>query len=116
MDPASSPPPSVTIHEAFRTFDGSGVVEYGAVLTEQEAVDRRRQNLDIVVRGTDKRLNRSRARDLEELVGKPVVLDAAHQRTAGRKALPHYHQVSRSPDGHSFYEVDNRKAKKKKSP
>ncbi len=27
-------------------------------------------------------------------------------------ALPHLHQVNRSPDGHTFYETDRRKAKK----
>jgi hypothetical protein len=36
---------------------------------------------------------------------------APHKR-AGPMALPHFHQQNRSPDGHTFYETDKRKAKK----
>ena len=101
-----------TIHKASGVLDASGVVEWWDVLTEHEAVDRRKQGLDIVVRGPDGKQNRRKAREIEMQVGTPVVFDLPHAR-AGPRALPHYHQDSRSPEGHSFYEVGGRKARKK---
>jgi hypothetical protein len=88
-------------------------VEWGSVLTDQEAVDRRRQGLNVVVRGSDGRQDRRKACHIEMAVGTPVSFDVPHAR-AGPRALPHFHQASRSPDGHSFYEVGKRKARKKK--
>jgi hypothetical protein len=69
-----------------------------------------------VVCGDDKKLNRRMARNIEATVG-PCVLHERHPR-AGPFALPHYHQKERppagtAPDGHSFYEVDKAKARKK---
>src|SRR5262245_25872115 len=110
--PAAPPPPQTTVHEAFRTHDGTGIVDYGTELDDSAAVARRQRGLDIVVRGPDKRANKRKACSLEMAVGTPVVLDVPHAR-AGSFALPHYHQSSRNPDGHSFYEVDRRKARKK---
>jgi hypothetical protein len=102
----------VTVHEAERIPGPDGVVEWGAELTDEQAVQRRRQELDIVVRGPGQKATRPKARQIEDAVGTPVAEDAPHR---GRMALPHFHQVSRSPDGHSFYETSRRRARKKKS-
>jgi hypothetical protein len=103
-----------TVHEAERASGPTGAVEYGASLTDEEAVQRRNLELDIVVRGSNSRRNRRKAEEIERRVGVPVTEDQPHAR-AGRLALPHFHQTSRSPDGHSFYEGHGRKAKKRKS-
>jgi len=66
-------------------------------------VDRRRSGLDVVVRGPNARANRAKARQIETAVGPPIE-DAAHKSRAGRLALPYFHQVSRTPPGHTFYE------------
>lgn len=100
-----------TIHEAERATDGSGAVLWSSLLTEAEAEQRRRRGGDIVVRGDDKDANRKKAKEIEERLG-PVFRENPHAR-AGRLALPHFHQASRSPAGHSFYEVDSRKARKR---
>jgi hypothetical protein len=81
-------------------------------LTELEAAARRRSGLDIVVRGPDKAANKRLAKMVEELVGRLVSPPELPHASAGALALPHYHQLSRVPPGHSFYEVDNRKARK----
>src|SRR5262249_7852296 len=36
-----------------------------------------------------------------------------HTYSAGPHALPHFHQESRSPDGHCFYETEKRKARRR---
>jgi hypothetical protein len=66
-----------------------------------------------VARGRDKAANKQKAKDIESAVGVPVIRENPHAR-AGPLALPHYHQQSRIPDGHSFYEVDKVKARKRK--
>jgi hypothetical protein len=110
-DPQEPPAPVVTIHEAHRVFDGSGVVEWGDELTPQEAADPRRQGKDIVVRGNDLEANRAQAKEIEALVGTPSRPQFPHA-SAGPRALPHFHQHSRSPEGHSFYETPKRKARR----
>lgn len=101
-----------TVHEATRDLGPSGAVEWGRLLTDQEAADRRRKGLDIVVRGPNPRANRAKARAIEAMVG-PAQLDARHAK-AGSLSLPHFHQVSRSPGGHSFYEdASGRKARRR---
>lgn len=110
----SGPSSEPAIYEAECAFDATGAVEWwGVPQTIQEAVNRRRRGLDIVVRGPDKKANRRKAREVEETVG-PAVYDKPHAR-AGCLALPHYHQKSRTPSGHSFYEVEGRKARERKS-
>jgi hypothetical protein len=84
-------------------------VRYGAELTVAEAVDRRRNGGDIVVRGGDKVNNRQVAQLIEAMVG-PYMLHKPH---AGDAALPHYQQTAGQPGGHAFYEVDHRKARRK---
>jgi hypothetical protein len=104
--------PATIVHEAQRTFDGSGVVLWGAELTPDEAADRRRRGEDIVVRGNDLAANRAQARAVEAMVGMPSRPQFPHP-SAGRHALPHFHQLSRSPTGHSFYETPRLKARKR---
>jgi hypothetical protein len=88
-------------------------VEYAAEIDESAAVARRRGGEDIVVRGNDTVANRSLARKIEAQVGPPSKPQFPHTSWAGPMALLHFHQQSRSPGGHSFYETDKRKARKK---
>lgn len=113
--PTPSPPSSSepAIHEAGPASGPSGAVEWGPELTPEEAIRRRKAGLDIVVRGPNQGKNRQRAREIETAVGVPITEDSPHAR-AGPLALPHFHQVSRDPQGHSFYELGNRKAKRKR--
>ena len=107
------PPPPPTIHEAALASDGSGAVEYGVEIDEAAAVARRRQGDDVVVRGSQTNANRALARKIEAQVGPPSPPQFPHTRSAGPRALPHFHQHSRAPGGHLFYETDKRKARKK---
>jgi hypothetical protein len=102
-----------TIHEAELASGPSGAVEYGAEIEEAAAIARRSRGEDIVVRGDDTSTNRSRAFKIEAQVGVPSKPQFPHASTAGPMALPHYHQKSRSPGGHTFYETERRKARKK---
>jgi hypothetical protein len=111
--PPPGPPPPPTIHEASLASGGSGAVEYGAQIDEPAAAARRRLGQDVVVRGNDVAANRSLARYIEAQVGPPSKPQFPHTATAGPLALPHFHQQSRSPGGHSFYETATRKARKK---
>jgi hypothetical protein len=85
------------------------MVLYGAGLTDEEAIARRRAASDIVVRGNVK-TNKAKAREIEAAVG-PCELDQPHAR-AGKKAMPHFHQQSRLPDGHTFYEDRGHRARR----
>jgi hypothetical protein len=106
-------PVPATIHEAELASGPSGAVEWGAFIDMDAAVMRRRAGLDIVVRGDNVSANRALARTVEALVGPPSRPQFPHTSTAGSQALPHFHQQSRSPAGHSFYETEKRKARKK---
>ena len=109
---ASTPPILATIHEAAVVPGFSGTVQYGAEIDEVAAVARRSLGLDIVVRGDDTAVNRRLARKMEAQVGTPSLPQPPHMR-AGPRALPHFHQQSRNPGGHGFYETDKRKARRK---
>ncbi len=111
--PSDSGPPAPTVHEAERASGPSGAVEWGPQLTPEQAAERRRNGLDIVVRGDDERVNRRLARAVEALVGPPGPAQFPHTGRAGPLALPHFHQASRTPSGHSYYETAKRKARKK---
>jgi len=50
------------------------------------------------------------ALQVESAVGPPSRPQFPHRR-AGPLSLPHFHQLNRSPDGHSFYETDKRKSR-----
>src|SRR5438874_2659125 len=103
--PAATPKEDeLTIHEAERASGPSGAVEWGAELDEAAAVERRKKGLDIVVRGESRKRNRAKAMKIETAVGTPIADDPPHPR-GGPLALPHFHQASRNPDGHSFYET-----------
>src|SRR5262245_50947249 len=110
----STPSNDAVPFEAVRVSGPDGFVEYGKQLTEAEAIDRRKDGEDVVIRGETQRRNRGKAREIEEAAGQPVTEDQAHAR-AGRCALPHFHQVNRDPAGHTFYEIGNRKARKPQS-
>jgi hypothetical protein len=110
-EPALLPPPP-TIHEAELSSESSGAVDFGPEITEAEAVARRKTGSDIVVRGTDRAANRRLAGKIESTVGEAVPHFPHH--AAGRYALPHWQQKSGTPPGHSFYETDNLKARKKR--
>ena len=107
------PPPTTSIHEAELAPGPSGAVVYGKEIDELTAVGRRTNGEDVVVRGDDTNANRARAYSIEALVGPPSKPQFPHTSTAGLMALPHFHQASRSPKGHAFYETDRRKARKK---
>jgi hypothetical protein len=106
-------PEATTIHEAELAPGPSGAVEYGKEIDELTAIARRRNGQDIVVRGDDTKANRARTYKIEAQVGLPSKPQFPHTSTAGPKALPHFHQKSRSPKGHAFYETDRRKARKR---
>ena len=108
--PAAAPPAPPTIHEAERESGSSGAVLRGAVMDVAAAVARRRTGQDLVVCGPDADANRRLAYQVESSVG-PCTRPQAPHRSAGPMALPHLHQQNRSPDGHTFYETDRRKAK-----
>jgi hypothetical protein len=92
-------------HEATRVPGG---VRRGAPLTRAEAIERRKQGLDIVVCGDHTPTNRDEALAIESAVG-PCYHDGPHV-NGGLYALPHWQQVAGSPSGHSFYETHKTKA------
>lgn len=106
---APAPP---TIHEAECESGPSGAVLRGPALDVTAAADRRRIGLDIVVCGSDTDNNRRLAYQVEAAVGATTRPQLPHK-NAGPMALPHFHQLNRSPHGHSFYETDRRKTRKK---
>jgi hypothetical protein len=105
--PPSSPP---TIHEAERASGPSGAVLAGGVIDLNAAVGRRKTGLDVVVCGEDGVANRRLAGAIEAAVGACQRSDP--HRRAGPLALPHFQQDAPPPDGHTFYETANRKARK----
>jgi hypothetical protein len=111
-EPPAPGPAKATIHEAERVPGPSGAVARGAELSFDEAVVRRRAGQDVVVCGDDTDTNRTLAGRIEAAVG-PRTRPQAPERKAGSQSLPHFHQLSRAPDGHAFYETDKRKARKK---
>ncbi|HTU17711.1 MAG TPA: hypothetical protein VMG10_06565 [Gemmataceae bacterium] len=105
----SSPPP--TIHEAERASGPSGAVLAGTIIDFPAAVARRQAGLDVVVCGEDVAANRRQAAGIEAAVG-PCQRSDPHRR-AGPLALPHFQQDTPPPEGHTFYETANRKARKR---
>jgi hypothetical protein len=113
--PTPSPipsPPSPTIHEAERASGASGAVLRGPEIDRATAVARRRAGADVVVCGGDTNANRRLAQAIESAVGPATPPQTPHRR-AGPLALPHFHQQSHVPDGHTFYETARRKTRKK---
>ena len=112
MRSASPASESSRIHEATRATDGSGAVYKGAELDETAAIARRRAGLDVVVCGDDLRKNYSLAKDVEAAVG-VWKQQMPHQQQAGALALPHFQQANVMQAGHTFYETEHRKARRK---
>jgi hypothetical protein len=108
--PPSQPP---TIHEAELESGCSGAVLWGAEIDEVAAIARRSAGLNVVVRGGDIDANRRLALAIESAVG-PAKRGVPHSQHAGPLALPHFQQVTPPPMGHTFYETDKKKAKKKR--
>jgi hypothetical protein len=115
---STAPPPAArvppTIHEAALASGPSGAVEWGAELTLDQAVNRRRSGEDVVVRSDDEIASRRLAGAIELAVGLATKPQPPHTYSAGPHALPHFHQRSRVPAGHTFYESKNRKARRKR--
>jgi hypothetical protein len=104
-------PPS--IHEANLASGSSGAVEYGVEIDETTAIALRQNGMDVVVRGDNLPANRALAKKIEAGAGPPSKPQFPHTTSAGPMALPHFHQQSRNPRGHTFYETDKRKARKR---
>ncbi len=64
-----------------------------------------------MILGDDPKANRQLANRIESAVG-PAERQDPH-RQAGPLALPHYQQTDSSAEGHTFYETNKRKARKK---
>jgi len=104
-----------TIHEAELASGPSGAVLYGAEIDVAAAVTRRQAGENVVVRGGNVDANRRLAQRIESAVG-ACVRGLPHVRHAGSQALPHFQQQARDPPppgGHSFYETDRRRARRK---
>jgi hypothetical protein len=110
VSPASTPSP--TIHEAERVAGPSGAVLRGSEIDVATAIARRQGGFDVVVCGPDLKANRALAASIESAVG-PYQRGVPHTRHAGPLALPHFQQMTPPPGGHTFYETENRKARKK---
>jgi hypothetical protein len=93
-----------TIHEAELASGPTGAVEFGSQIGKLDALQRRRRGFDIVVRGPNAAANRKLAEKIESSIG-PAIADPPQTSLAGPLALPHFHQVSQNPGGHSFYET-----------
>lgn len=109
---AAGPSSAPTIHEAEPASGPSGAVHFGNEIDFDTAVARRQAGLDVVVRGDDTDANRRLAYRIEAAVGPPTPPQPP-ERQAGPLALPHFHQRSRDPVGHPFYETQKRKARKR---
>ncbi len=110
--PKPAVPFQAKVFEAERASGPSGAVLRGAEIEFSAAVARRVRGEDIVVRGDATGENRRLALLVESAVGPPSPPQFPHKR-AGPLSLPHFHQFNHSPDGHSFYETDKRKSRKK---
>jgi hypothetical protein len=109
---AVSPESTFAIFEAERASGPSGAILQGVQLQFAEAVAFRREGKDVVVCGDNTDANRRMALQIESAVGPPSRPQFPHKR-AGPLSLPHFHQLNRSPDKHTFYETDKRKSRKK---
>jgi hypothetical protein len=111
-NPTPVPSPTPTIHDAEPGPGPSGAILFGPEIDFDAAVARRQAGQDVVVRGDDTDANRRLAYRIEAAVGPPSRPQAPECR-AGPLALPHFHQQSRDPAGHLFYETEKRKARKR---
>jgi hypothetical protein len=98
-----------TFHKATLATDGTGRLFKGAALTHADAILERQAGRDVVVCGAVEWQNARWARSIEAAVG-PCLQCSPHTRKAGPQALPHFHQVTRNPGGHCFFETAAQKA------
>jgi hypothetical protein len=109
---AAVPAPAPTVHKADRLSGPEGTVEWwDDPIGDAEAIGRLQQELDIVVRGPNRRGNRDKARDLTTVAFGGFEEDKPHN---GRMALPHFHPPSRIPEVRAFFDSPPRHAKKRK--
>lgn len=94
--------PEPRIHEANRVPGG---VARGALITEVEAVQRRKAGLDLVVCGDDTPANCRLARRIEQQATGDRCCHQGYHDEGGLHALPHWQPKPRPPEGHSFYET-----------
>ena len=114
MELTTTTPPAPTIHAAERASGPSGAVDYDpAEISIDDAIARRRQGLDVVVRGVDKKANRTLAQNIESAVG-AWTFHPAHNIHRQLLALPHFQHASGAIGGHCFYEIDTVKARRKR--
>jgi hypothetical protein len=103
-----------TIHEAEPASGPSGAVLRGTEIDFATAVWRRQVGLDVVVCGPNKQANSELAQRIEEAAVSPEAWQQEPPHAdAGPQALPHYQPRDRPPAGHTFYETERRKARKK---
>jgi hypothetical protein len=88
-------------------------VLWGPEIDLAAAIARRLAGLDVVVRGDEVNVTRRLALQIESALG-AAERGVPHKQSAGPLALPHFQQVTPPPMGHTFYETDKRKARKKK--
>lgn len=93
----STAPPQ--IYEA--SLGPGGAVIKGPVLTQQQAVARRRTGQNVVVCGPNLAANRSLAYAIESTANGQVKRCPPHA-SAGTLALPHFQPDPRPPAGHTF--------------
>ena len=108
--PEAAVPTGANIFDAALDSGPSGTVIARTEIDFNTAVSLRKAGKDIVVCGDNLNANRDLAKAVEAAVG-PYQQERFHRR-AGPMALPHFHQRSRVPEGHSFYETEKRKARK----
>jgi hypothetical protein len=92
------------------TLADHGDVFKGASITEAQAVAERAAGRDVVVCGDDLNVNRALAQKIEHTANGRYKRCPPHA-SAGPSALPHFQPDPRPPDGHTFYETTNRKAR-----
>ena len=111
--PSAAPaPPPPQIYEATRATDGAEALDRGALLTRQQAEDRRRAGLDVVVCGPSTPANCQLARAIEDAVTPATSHSIHHGPHLGPLPLPHWQQLRGvPPPGHSFDETHVRQAR-----
>jgi hypothetical protein len=87
-----------------------GAVVRERELTRTEAEARRRSGGDVVVCGPDLAANRRMAQQVEQAANGSWKRHAPHDE-AGPEALPHFQPQGRPPEGHTFYETPNKRAR-----
>lgn len=103
---------SPTIHYASATGP-QGAVYRGPECTKDEAIAWRLTGKDVVICGGDLGANQDLAWEIEEAAmgAGNIKQHAAHVRTAGPDALPHFQPKARPPEGHTFFETGIQKSK-----